>query len=360
LFDEIERKLEIIFFEPVDEDYFFKEFKLEPKIEGKYIFSDSNKKVTFTPRFIEEEKEYKAEILGKELSFKIESPKVKKIYFDEAKEQIVVEITKPVKEEEITQTLKISPSLEKTLVFNSKKTKVTIKLEGLKEGQSYSLKVLDKELSFGLTSVRVRNIYFDKDKQQVFIVFSRPIEKSKFLKSFKVTPPLEGKFTFSSEKDWVIFKPNKIEKNKLYTVTVFGARLSFKVYPISVSKKNGTRYIDVDISSQTLRLYQRGSIVGSYPISSGRPGMPTPTGTFRVLSKERLHWSTRYSLYMPYSLQFYNGYYIHELPYWPGGYREGESHLGIPVSHGCIRLGIGPAATVYNFADIGTKIVIHQ
>jgi len=59
-------------------------------------------------------------------------------------------------------------------------------------------------------------------------------------------------------------------------------------------------------------------------------------------------------------LNFYNGYFIHELPYWPGGYREGENHLGIPVSHGCVRLGIGAAAKVYQFAAIGTKVVIHK
>jgi lipoprotein-anchoring transpeptidase ErfK/SrfK len=34
--------------------------------------------------------------------------------------------------------------------------------------------------------------------------------------------------------------------------------------------------------------------------------------------------------------------------------------LGIPVSHGCVRVGIGPAENVYNFATIGTKVVIHQ
>ena len=63
---------------------------------------------------------------------------------------------------------------------------------------------------------------------------------------------------------------------------------------------------------------------------------------------------------MPYSLRFYNGYYIHELPYWPGGYREGEEHLGIPVSHGCVRVGMGAAQNVYNFADIGTLVIIHK
>ena len=58
---------------------------------------------------------------------------------------------------------------------------------------------------------------------------------------------------------------------------------------------------------------------------------------------------------MPFWMQFTGmGHGIHELPEWPGGYKEGAAHLGIPVSHGCVRLGIGPAQTVYNWADKGT------
>lgn len=62
---------------------------------------------------------------------------------------------------------------------------------------------------------------------------------------------------------------------------------------------------------------------------------------------------------MPHSLRFYGGYFIHELPYWPGGYREGEDHLGQRVSHGCVRLGVGVAEDVYKFADVGTPVIVH-
>jgi len=52
--------------------------------------------------------------------------------------------------------------------------------------------------------------------------------------------------------------------------------------------------------------------------------------------------------------------YIHELPYWPNGYREGENHLGVKVSHGCVRLGIGPAKYVFDWAEIGTPVYVHK
>jgi lipoprotein-anchoring transpeptidase ErfK/SrfK len=64
---------------------------------------------------------------------------------------------------------------------------------------------------------------------------------------------------------------------------------------------------------------------------------------------------------MPYWMAIVPGgkFGIHELPEWPGGYKEGANHLGTPVSHGCVRLGVGPAQTVYNWADIGTPVVVH-
>ena len=54
------------------------------------------------------------------------------------------------------------------------------------------------------------------------------------------------------------------------------------------------------------------------------------------------------------------GHGIHELPEWPNGAKEGEGHLGTPVSYGCIRLGVGDAEFAYNWADIGTPVYIHQ
>jgi len=119
------------------------------------------------------------------------------------------------------------------------------------------------------------------------------------------------------------------------------------------------KYIDVSISNQVMTLFENGMKVNNFLVSTGMLGMSTPLGMFSVKTKEPNHWSG-YGLWMPYSMNFYGPYYIHELPYWPSGYREGENHLGARVSHGCIRLGIGPAEYVYNWADIGTPVYVHN
>jgi len=120
------------------------------------------------------------------------------------------------------------------------------------------------------------------------------------------------------------------------------------------------KYIDVDLANQQLYLFEGQNQIGQFVISSGKWSMPTPTGTRYIDNKNPKAWSAKYGLYMPYWQSIGGGYGIHELPEWPNGYKEGENHLGIPVSHGCIRLGVGPAQTVYNWTEIGMPVYIHS
>ncbi|MBU6389495.1 L,D-transpeptidase [Patescibacteria group bacterium] len=120
------------------------------------------------------------------------------------------------------------------------------------------------------------------------------------------------------------------------------------------------KYVEVVLATQRMYLIDGNNLVKSYTVSSGKWSTPTPTGTFAIHSKSPLAYSYLYGLYMPWWENFLNGEYgIHELPYWPNGYREGAAHLGIPVSDGCIRLGIGAAKEVYDWTDIGTPVYIH-
>lgn len=122
------------------------------------------------------------------------------------------------------------------------------------------------------------------------------------------------------------------------------------------------KYIDVSLSYQNLVIFQDGMPLKAYLISSGQKGLYTPTGTFKIENKHPRAWSKNYGLWMPNWMAFLPSgeMGIHELPEWPGGYKEGANHLGTPVSHGCIRLGIGSAKEVFDWAEIGTPVVIHK
>jgi len=129
---------------------------------------------------------------------------------------------------------------------------------------------------------------------------------------------------------------------------------------ISAIIKSG-KYVDIDISSQRLTLFQDGKSNGSYPISSGSASFPTPHGVFKINGKTTNAFSAKYNLYMPYWMAFVGSLYgIHELPEYANGYKEGQEYLGQAVSHGCVRLGVGAAARVYNWTPVGTTVIVHN
>ncbi len=147
------------------------------------------------------------------------------------------------------------------------------------------------------------------------------------------------------------------------TVTVATTETEPEVQKVSPGYTLGRysgKYIEIDLSKQMLYTIDGTNLVGSYSVSTGKWSMPTPSGEYAINSKTERAYSSRYDLYMPYWMSFIGSEYgIHELPEWADGTKEGQSHLGTPVSHGCVRLGVGDASAVYGWADIGTPVVIH-
>ncbi|MCK4636078.1 MAG: L,D-transpeptidase family protein [Candidatus Moranbacteria bacterium] len=121
------------------------------------------------------------------------------------------------------------------------------------------------------------------------------------------------------------------------------------------------KYIDINLATQIMTTFEDGEKLGTFLISSGKAGMNTPKGAHQIYNKFPRPWSSKYGLYMPYWMAITSdgGYGIHELPEWPGGYKEGQDHLGTPVSHGCVRLGIGNSQRVYNWAEVGTPVIVY-
>jgi len=159
---------------------------------------------------------------------------------------------------------------------------------------------------------------------------------------------------------------NQAINNQINLEISIKERQEKEIQPEEISINGGTpglaegKYIEVNLSQQMLYIYNGTSQEGAFRVSTGKWSMPTPIGTRYIQDKDPYAWSAKYELYMPYWNGIGGGYGIHELPEWPGGAKEGEAHLGTPVSHGCISLGVGAAATVYNWASVGTPVFIHK
>lgn len=121
--------------------------------------------------------------------------------------------------------------------------------------------------------------------------------------------------------------------------------------------------ITVNLKKQRLYMYQHGRLVGVHVVSTGKWGTPTPTGTFQTRNKIPTAYSRAYNLYMESWMAITpdGKYGLHSLPYWKtksGKLYEGASHLGTPVSHGCIRQSTAEAKQLYDWAPLGTPITI--
>jgi lipoprotein-anchoring transpeptidase ErfK/SrfK len=141
-----------------------------------------------------------------------------------------------------------------------------------------------------------------------------------------------------------------------------GVEVNAGYSPTSIESTKLPKSIQITLSTQELAYYLNDVELGRFSISSGKKGTPTPVGEFKIYSKHPRAWSNRAKLWMPNWMAFYpTGLYgIHELPEWPGGKKEGADHLGTPASGGCVRLGVGPAKLLYDWAPVGTRVVVRK
>lgn len=114
--------------------------------------------------------------------------------------------------------------------------------------------------------------------------------------------------------------------------------------------------IKIDKSSQRMTVSRDGAALYIWPVSTGRIGHATPSGSFTAFRAEADHYSKEWDdAPMPHSIFFTKiGHAIH------GTYET--KRLGMPASHGCVRLSPAHAATLFEMvmkAGItNTKVVL--
>lgn len=105
------------------------------------------------------------------------------------------------------------------------------------------------------------------------------------------------------------------------------------------------RHAEADLTRQVLALVEGRKVRRIYPISSGAPATPTVLGSFRVYLKT----PGTNAKGMVHSAYFIRGYATH-------GYASVPIY---PASHGCLRLPIPDARTVYDWLRIGTPVDVY-
>jgi lipoprotein-anchoring transpeptidase ErfK/SrfK len=113
--------------------------------------------------------------------------------------------------------------------------------------------------------------------------------------------------------------------------------------------------IQVDKPTQTMTVSVDGAVRYRWRVSTGATGFSTPAGSYTPFRMEVMHYSQEWdNAGMPHAIFFTNrGHSIH-----------GSDHpgLGTPVSHGCVRLTLQNATTLYQLVTAegmaNTKVVV--
>lgn len=136
-------------------------------------------------------------------------------------------------------------------------------------------------------------------------------------------------------------------------VSVLSGLLLWATVPASAS---ADVLINVDKSAQRMEVTVDGQSRYSWPVSTGVESYDTPSGSYRPFRMERTHFSKEWDdAPMPFAMFFTNqGHAIH-----------GTNHvrnLGRAASHGCVRLSVRNAATLFNLVKAEgmgrTRVVI--
>lgn len=123
---------------------------------------------------------------------------------------------------------------------------------------------------------------------------------------------------------------------------------------MEVLKQSDDRWIEVNVATQRLIAWEGSTPVYAVIISTGTDDHPTPAGTFAIQSMHRTArmQGADYDVPdVPFTMYYSGNYAIHGA-YW-------HRRFGTPVSHGCVNVAVNHAEWLFNWASIGTPVVVH-
>jgi lipoprotein-anchoring transpeptidase ErfK/SrfK len=158
-------------------------------------------------------------------------------------------------------------------------------------------------------------------------------------------------------------------KQALADGTTLNADMKLIETPFETEKivTEDNRWIEYNVSTFTVTLWDGSNKLWSTNnTANGKPSTPTIVGSFRVFSKLSIQTMTGGTAGVEVGD---NAYYsipgVKWVTYWgPGGYAFHTAswlsgNVRSRISHGCVNMFEADAKTVYDFSEIGTRVVVH-
>lgn len=127
------------------------------------------------------------------------------------------------------------------------------------------------------------------------------------------------------------------------------------VQKVNQLKQTERKWIQVDLSQQRLIAWQGNTAVYGFKVSTGKKKTPTLTGIFNIQTKHR-QARMRGEGYnipnVPYVMYYDGNYGIHGA-FW-------HNNFGDRMSRGCVNLPPNHAKTLFNWAGVGTPVIVQR
>ena len=117
--------------------------------------------------------------------------------------------------------------------------------------------------------------------------------------------------------------------------------------------------VEVDLTTMKGLYYKDGKLLRIFNILSKAPQgkwYQTPTGFYRIGVKKERHQSSLFPVYMPYSVQYYEDFFIHAVPF----YTATDERVPPSFTGGCIRLGDDDAKFMFDALSAGDRITVYE
>ena len=154
-------------------------------------------------------------------------------------------------------------------------------------------------------------------------------------------------------------------------------RLAIALLVIGLAAKAGAQQtaVVINLTDQAAYLFENGRVAFISPIASGKEGWGTPTGNFRIISKDLNHQSGNFGLVIDSYGRIVNanavpGSYVPRgcryipapMPYFMEFRKYVGMHAGFlpgyPASHGCVRMPRDLAAEFFARVRVGTPVKV--
>ncbi len=141
--------------------------------------------------------------------------------------------------------------------------------------------------------------------------------------------------------------------------------MKFRVVNVNPTRPEGVeadRWIEINLLQQTLSVYEDGQLIFATLIASGVENFYTQPGVFQIYEKKPLELmqgafeADRSDFYflqdVPWTMYFDQARALHAA-YW-------RTFFGYPQSHGCVNLSPGDAKWLFEWADVGETVWVHD